>query len=142
MSASSLYRHDRTKSFDYLCVDAFIKSIVDARALGTAFELGLIDYLGENQHRTLDDLKRKFECDGQGLRLLLNLLMANGVIEECNGEIQLCRQFIKALKYSDLLKAKLEFAEEYHGKLMRYVDVEISRESWPHEVTKIKTCKK
>ena len=110
MTASSPYRHDQTKAFDYLCLDAFIKTIVDARALGTAFELGIIDYLGENQHSTLDDLKRRFKYDGKGLRLLLNLLMANRVIEECNGEIKLSRQFIKALQYCDLLKAKLEFA--------------------------------
>lgn len=110
MSTSSPYRHDRTRAFDYLCVDAFIKSMVDARALGTAFELGLIDYLGENQNRTLDDLKKRFEWDGQGLQLLLNLLMTNRVIEECKGEINLTRQFMKALQYSDLLKAKLEFA--------------------------------
>ena len=100
----------QSKAFDYLCVDAFIKSMVDARALGTAFELGLIDYLGENQHSTFDDLKRRFECDGRGLQLLLDLLMANRVIEERNGGIKLSQQFIKALPYCDLLKVKLEFA--------------------------------
>jgi len=110
MTASSPYRHDHTKAFDYMCVDAFIKSMVDARALETAFELGLIDYLGKNQHSTLDDLKRRFECDGRGLQLLLDLLVANRVIEECNEEIKLSRQFVKALPYCDLLKAKLEFA--------------------------------
>jgi len=101
--------HDQTKVFDYLCVDAFITNIVDARALGTAFELGLIDYLGENQNSGLDDLKRRFECDSRGLQLLLNLLRSNRVIEECNGEIKLTRRFMEALPYWDLLKTKLEF---------------------------------
>jgi len=110
MAASGPYRHDQTEAFDYLCVDAFIKSIVDARALGTAFELGLIDYLDENQHSTLDDLKKRFECDGRGLQVLINLLKANRVIEERNGEIKLSQQFMKALPYCDLLKVKLEFA--------------------------------
>jgi len=110
MADSGPCRNNQGKIFDYLCVDEFLKKIVDARALGTAFELGLIDYLMENQHSTFDDLKRRFECDNQGLQLLLNLLMANRVIEDCNGEIKLSQQFIKALPYCDLLKAKLEFA--------------------------------
>ena len=110
MVDSDPYQHDQTKAFDYLCVDDFIKNIVDARALGTAFELGLIDYLNKNQHSTFDDLKGKFECDTRGMQLLLNLLMANRVIEECNGKIKLSQQFLKALPYCDLLKAKLEFA--------------------------------
>ena len=102
--------HDQSKEFDYLCVDSFIKSIVDARALGTAFELRLIDYLCENHSTILDDLDKKFEGDSQGLRLLVDLLIANQVVEEHNGEIKLSRQFIKALQFRDLLEAKLEFA--------------------------------
>jgi len=82
----------------------------EARALGTAFELGLIDYLSENQQSTIEELQKRFEIDGQGLHLLVNLLLANGVIEERNGEIRLSRQFEETLAYEDLLRAKLEFA--------------------------------
>lgn len=107
---TSPYRHDQSKELEYLCVDAFMEDIVGARALATAFQLGLIDYLKKSQPITLDDLKKGYQSDGRGLQLLLNLLMANRVIERCNGEIKLSQQFMKALRYRDLLEAKLEFA--------------------------------
>ncbi|MEW6664100.1 MAG: methyltransferase [Thermodesulfobacteriota bacterium] len=111
MQASGPHRAGRTGAFDYLCVDAFLKTIVDARALGTAFELGLIDHLDQTRNRTFDDLTKRFECDRPGLQLLLDLLRANRVIEECAGEIRLTRHFRKALAYRDLLEAKLQFAD-------------------------------
>jgi len=110
MADTDPYRHDQTMAYDYLRVDAFIKNLIDARTLATAFELGVIDYLIENQDSTFDNLKSKFECDVQGVRLLLDLLMTNRVVEECDGEIKLSQQFLKALQYRDLLEVKLEFA--------------------------------
>ena len=74
---NSPYRHDQSKEFDYLCVDSFIKSIVNARALGTAFELRLIDYLGENHSISLDDLDKRFEGDSRGLQLLVTGIKGN-----------------------------------------------------------------
>ena len=88
-----------------------MKTVVDARALATAFELRLIGYLSENQASTLDDLKKGFAGDDRGLQLLLNLLKANQVIEEDNGTVKLSAQFQEALQYRDLLEAKLEFAQ-------------------------------
>jgi SAM-dependent methyltransferase len=104
------YRQEQSTVLDYLCVDSFIKTVVDARALVTAFELQLIDYLRENQPSTVDDLKRVFQLDARGLQLLLDLLIANQVIEESNTEIRLSQYFKTALQYRDLLEAKLEFA--------------------------------
>jgi len=101
--------HDKDKVLDYLRVDEFMKTLIDARALGTAFETGFIDYLNKTQHSNLHDLKMRFEWDHQGLYLLINLLKANQVILEQDGEIKLSRKFIKALPYRDLLIAKLEF---------------------------------
>jgi SAM-dependent methyltransferase len=87
-----------------------MKTVLDARALATAFELRLIDYLSENQASTLDDLKKRFARDDRGLQFIFNLLKANGVIEENNGTVKLSPQFQKALQYRDLLEAKLEFS--------------------------------
>ena len=100
----------RKKVFDYLRVEEFIRGLMEARALGTAFETGLIDYLIGHQDCPADELQRAFGFDGQGLGLLLDLLRANRVIEKYNGEIRLSRKFIKALPYRDLMVAKLEFA--------------------------------
>ena len=84
------YEQDsQSKEFGYLSVDAFIKSIVDARALAAAFELHLIDYLVNNQPVSLDDLKKGFKGDARGATLLLDLLMANHIVEESKGEIRL-----------------------------------------------------
>ncbi|KPK24431.1 MAG: hypothetical protein AMK69_16120 [Nitrospira bacterium SG8_3] len=95
---------------EYLCVDDFLKALVDARALASAFELGLIDYLVQNPRVPLDDLRSVLRSDEQGLRFLLDLLRANQVIEEIGGQIRLTQSFIRALKFRDLLEAKLEFA--------------------------------
>jgi len=100
----------QSDEFDYLSVDAFIKDIVDARALATALELRLIDYLVKNQPVALDELKKGFKGNAQGPPLLLDLLMANNVLEESKGEIRLTQPFEKALQYRDLLEAKLEWA--------------------------------
>jgi SAM-dependent methyltransferase len=106
------YEEDRqSEEFDYLSVDSFIKSIVDARALSTAFELRLIDYLVKNRPVLLDDLKKGFKGDAQGAELLINLLVANNIIEESDGEIRLTQPFAKALQYRDLLEAKLELVQ-------------------------------
>jgi ubiquinone/menaquinone biosynthesis C-methylase UbiE len=97
--------------FNYLCVDSFMKTVVDARALATAFEMRLIDYLAENQGSTLEELKRLLQVDTRGLQVLLNLLISNRVVEESNREIKLSRYFRQALQYRDLLEAKLEFVQ-------------------------------
>jgi len=101
---------DRSTELEYLCVDDFLKSLVDARALATAFELGLIDYILQNPGVHLDDLRRALGSDERGLRFLLDLIAANQVIEEYKGKIKLTQLFIRALKFRDLLEAKVEFA--------------------------------
>ncbi|NEU80300.1 methyltransferase [Nostoc sp. UIC 10630] len=94
----------------YLCVDDFINTFVKAQVLKSAFEIGAIDYLQQNQPCTLDTLERKLLSDRTGIALLLDLLKINGAIEEDNGQIQLSSQFAIALQYRDLLQVKLDFA--------------------------------
>ena len=95
---------------EYLCVDDFLKTLVDARALSSAFELGLIDFIVQKPRVDLDDLREALGTDERGLRFLADLLLLNHVIEEKNSEIMLTQAFIRALKFRDLLEAKLEFA--------------------------------
>ena len=95
---------------DFLVVDDFLKSLVDARALKTAFELGLIDRLVEHRSGSVEALGRALGCDRQGIRLLLDLLGANGVVEERNGDVRFTRRFATALRFRDLLEMKLDFA--------------------------------
>lgn len=111
MSPAIPNRHGESQAFGYLCVDSFMKTVVDARALATAFELRLIDYLRENPASNLDGLQKRFEGNSRGLQLLINLLRANRVIAVDNGKVKLSPEFQKALQYRDLLEGKLEFAQ-------------------------------
>jgi isopentenyl-diphosphate delta-isomerase type 1 len=96
--------------FDYLRVDRFLRDIVAARSLATAFELGLIDHLGRQTEAGRDEISNVLGLDGPGLGLLLGLLRQNRVIEEANDHIRLTAEFIKALAFRDLLEAKIFFA--------------------------------
>ena len=96
---------------DYLCVDAFIKGVVEARALATAFETGLIDHLIENETAAQGEIEERSATQTRRApRLLLGLLRSNNVTEEQGDRIMLTPAFIKALRYRDLLETKLEFA--------------------------------
>jgi SAM-dependent methyltransferase len=94
----------------FLAVDRYIGSLVDARALKTALELGLVDRLLEQRSGSVEALGRALGIDASGLRLLLDLLAANGVVEERSGDVRLRREFLDALRYRDLLETKLDFA--------------------------------
>jgi len=97
-------------ALEFLCVDEFIRTLVDARALKTAFELGLVDHLLQQQPCRVDVLGKALGTDQVGLRFLLDLLAANHVIEEVGATVRLHRRFENALRYRDLLEMKLDFA--------------------------------
>jgi len=101
---------DPSQATDYLCVDAFITTLVDARVLASALELGLIDHLTEG--RCADPVLLAAACglDAAGLTLLLELLQANQVVRHVNGKVALTRGFARALRYRDLLETKLALA--------------------------------
>ncbi len=96
-------------TFDFLAVDEFLKTLVDARALKTAFELGLIDRLAQQRSGSVEALGRTLGVDRQGLSFLIDLLKANSVLAERGGDIRLTQRFMTALRYRDLLEAKLDF---------------------------------
>lgn len=95
---------------EFLVVDEFIATMVGARALKSAFELGLVDRLLESRSGSVEALGRALGVDAPGLRLLLDLLGASGVVEERGGDVRLGKRFLDALRYRDLLETKLDFA--------------------------------
>jgi SAM-dependent methyltransferase len=99
------------EDLDFLSVDEFLASMVAAQALRTALALGLIDRLIGAQPSSLDRLQRDWPGDRQGLFCLLELLAANQVVEQLPDQIQLTDSFTRALRYRDLLEAKLDFAQ-------------------------------
>jgi SAM-dependent methyltransferase len=102
---------DQGSVLDYLCVDSFLRTLVDARALLTAFELRLIDYLAENPSADSASLSRELRIDHRGLQVLLHLLQANQVIETKGSQFSLTQGFHEALRYRNLLVTKLEFTK-------------------------------
>lgn len=102
----------------YLCVDRFLANQVDARALTSAFELGIIDRLLEydtegKQHDGHCDLaawREMLDLPGNGAGFLLDLLRAAAVVELRQDRVVLSEAFSEALLFRDLLEAKLDFA--------------------------------
>jgi SAM-dependent methyltransferase len=94
---------------EYLCVDEFLRTLVDARALRTAFELRLIDHLLATPETTLAELTRAFSGDARGVAFLIQLLAANAVVDQAQGRIALSPAFRRALRYRDLMETKLEY---------------------------------
>jgi len=98
------------QGLDFLVVDDFLRTVVDARALKTAFELGLIDRLIEHRSGSAEALGRALGVDARGMSLLLGLLAANRVVTQHKGDVRLHERFVSALRYRDLLEIKLDYA--------------------------------
>jgi ubiquinone/menaquinone biosynthesis C-methylase UbiE len=92
---------------DYLRVDAFLVDMVGARALASAFEIGLIDRMLAAPC-DLATLQADVRIDAAGLHLLLGMLRAHRVLQ--SEGLRLSAAFVAALVYRDLLEAKLQFA--------------------------------
>lgn len=97
-------------TFDFLCVDEFLGNVVEARALKTALEVGLIDHLFGRPSSSEEAILARCRGDGRGLRFLLELLESGRVVERCDAEFRLTREFRDALQFRDLLEARLDFA--------------------------------
>jgi len=127
------------KELDYLCVDDFMKNVFDARALATAFEIRLIDSLLQNRHATIDSLTEQLGTDSGGMRLLLDLLLANRVVENENGKLSLTEEFAHALQFRELLELKLGIANfAAHDFLDYFTDLVCSPDQF---LKKVRFCR-
>lgn len=107
-------------AFPYLCVDEFLKTMIDAKALATAFRMRLIDYLQEHTSSTFDAVQRCLCDDRQGLQFLLGSLASNNVVVWERDTLRLSDRFLHALRYRDLLEAKLDFAQLVAPDLLNF----------------------
>ena len=92
--------NDTTAELEYLCVGAFMKSLVDAQALSSAFELGMIDCIVQSPLVVFDDLKSTVGTDERALRLLVNLLIVR--LAEKDAECVACRPIDQVSCLKDL----------------------------------------
>jgi SAM-dependent methyltransferase len=95
---------------EYLVVDEFLATANDARVLKTAFELRLVDRLLETQPATPEALAADLGLDAPGLGMLLDLLAASGIVDGTGEKVRLSDRFTLALRYRDLLEARLDYA--------------------------------
>ena len=95
---------------DYLCVDEFVADIAGARALASALEFGIVDRLAADGACAPADLANHARLDERGAALLLGMLRAGRVIEPAGAGVRLTAAFSSALRFRELLEAKLDFA--------------------------------
>ncbi len=98
---------DRGPEFGYLCVDEFMRDLFSARALATAFETGLIDFLLQEPQPSSEILARRLGLEEQGFALLVGLLEKNRALRRSGSGLELTEEFRRALHFRDLLQLKL-----------------------------------
>lgn len=96
--------------FDFLVVDDFLRDALQARALKTALELRLVDYLLGQPPASAPTLSAALGVDARGLQFLLDLLEGASVVDRVSGQYRLHARFLRALEFRDLLEAKLDLA--------------------------------
>lgn len=94
----------------FLSVDRFLGTLVAARSLKTALEIGLIDELADGRWSSREELGRALGLDQAAMAMLLGLLESSSVTQHEIGTVRLDPAFLRALEYRDLLEAKLDFA--------------------------------
>jgi SAM-dependent methyltransferase len=111
MASQPKRRRDLDPELEFLVVDDFLRDLLGARALKTAFELGLIDHLLERHPASLEELGKLAKADQAGTAFLLDMLGANQIVEQnAGGGFSLTAAFRIAMRYRDLLETKLDFA--------------------------------
>jgi hypothetical protein len=73
------------EAMEYLSVDRFLADVVGAGALQSALNLGLIDRLLQDLVLSVRSFAAQANLDEDAAGLLLGMLRANAVIEECPG---------------------------------------------------------
>jgi hypothetical protein len=101
---------DPSQQFEFLIVDEFIRDLVGARALKTAFELRLIDHLMQRHPESFEELQKVANADAPGLKFVLDMLAGSGIVETRDGGYELTARFRIAMRYRDLLETRLDFA--------------------------------
>jgi SAM-dependent methyltransferase len=95
---------------EFLSVSAFLGTEIDARAIKSALDLGIIDALDAGG-ATLPGLRAGKGVNPAGLELLADLLEVNGVVARRGDLLELTPAFRTALKFRDLLESRIAFAD-------------------------------
>jgi len=96
---------------EFLSVNRFLSTEMDARAIKSAIELGIIDGLSADGPTPLLALSVGRGINIVGLRLLIDMLEVNGVVARTGDLIDLTPGFSAALRFRDLLESRIAFAD-------------------------------
>ena len=97
--------------YEFLCVNRFLGTELDARAIKTAFELGLLDNLETAGTLSMAELAAAADVEPNIMRLLLDMLEVNDVVARTGDLVTLTPGFKAALRFSDLLEVRIAFAD-------------------------------
>src|ERR1700694_1024509 len=93
--------------YDFLCVDDFLLTELDARAIRSAFETGIMDALVAQGLMSLPALAAKSRMDPAGFHLLTGLVEVNNVVRRKGDQLALTPAFVRALGFRDLLETRI-----------------------------------
>src|ERR1700722_18981278 len=96
---------------DFLCVDDFLQTELDARAIRSAFETGILDALVAHGPLPGAALAAKSRMDPAAFRLLTGLLEVNNVVRREGDLVAITPAFVRALGFRDLLETRIDFAD-------------------------------
>jgi SAM-dependent methyltransferase len=96
---------------EFLCINGFLGTEMDARAIKSAMELGIFDALQANDEIPIQTLGASLKINAAGLSLLLEMLEANDVISRRANVVALTERFRTALQFRDLLETRIAFAD-------------------------------
>jgi SAM-dependent methyltransferase len=97
--------------YEFLCVNRFLGTELDARAIKSAFELGVLDNLESAGSMSMTELAAAADVEPKILRLLLDMLEVNDVVVRTGDVVTLTSGFKSALRFSDLLEVRIAFAD-------------------------------
>lgn len=95
---------------EYLQAAGFLRGMTEAGALRAAFELRLVDLLQARGTLAVEQLGVATGSDPQGLRFLLDLLVANRVVIVRTGAVSLHPAFSAVLPYREYMEALIDHA--------------------------------
>jgi len=98
-------------AYDFLRVNAFLATEMDARAIKAALELGVVDALNGGAPVSESEFSARQGINRSGLKLLIDMLEANGAVERKGDYIALTQAFKTALSFRDLLESRIDFAD-------------------------------
>jgi len=96
---------------EFLAVNRFLGTEIDARAIKSAMELGVFDRLEAAGTLSVPALSAACKLNPAGLKLLIDMLEVNDVVARTGDAVTLTPGFKVALRFRDLIEARIAFAD-------------------------------